>query len=66
LDIPVLIQHAEGDEQVPVSGSRGLDALLRHPASRLDVSAGGDHRSVQHDVDAQARALAWLRVVLAR
>jgi uncharacterized protein len=63
LDIPVLIQHAEGDEQVPVAGSRAL--ALRHPRSRLDVFPGGDHRSVQHDPAAQARALAWLSEALA-
>jgi uncharacterized protein len=59
LDVPVLIQHAERDERVPVAGSRALS--LRHPASRLDVFPGGDHRSVQHDPAAQAAALAWLR-----
>jgi pimeloyl-ACP methyl ester carboxylesterase len=61
LELPVLIQHAEGDEQVPVSGSRALAALLRHPASRLRVTPGGDHRSVQHDPRARAAAVAWLR-----
>jgi pimeloyl-ACP methyl ester carboxylesterase len=64
LTVPVLIQHAEGDEEVPVAGSRELAARLRHPASRLDVSPGGDHRSVQHDPRAQAAALEWLRDVL--
>jgi uncharacterized protein len=61
LELPVLIQHAEGDEQVPVAGSRTLATRLRHPASRLDVFPGGDHRSVQHDPAAQAAALTWLR-----
>jgi pimeloyl-ACP methyl ester carboxylesterase len=61
LEVPVLIQHAAADEQVPVAGSRALAAAFRHPASRLDVSPGGDHRSVQHDPVAQAAALAWLR-----
>jgi pimeloyl-ACP methyl ester carboxylesterase len=65
LDVPVLIQHAEGDEQVPVAGSRALAGGFRHPASRLEVTPGGDHRSVQHDAAAQARALDWLRGVLA-
>jgi uncharacterized protein len=65
LDVPVLIQHAEGDERVPVAGSRALAAGLRHPASRVDVRPGGDHRSVQHDAAAQAAALDWLRAVLA-
>jgi uncharacterized protein len=63
LDVPILIQHAEGDEQVPVAGSRALAAGLRHPASRLDVLPGGDHRSVQHDAAAQSAALDWLRAV---
>jgi pimeloyl-ACP methyl ester carboxylesterase len=66
LDVPVLIQHAEGDERVPVAGSRALAERFRHPASRLDVTPGGDHRSVQHDAAAQARALEWLRGVMAR
>jgi uncharacterized protein len=65
LEQPVLIQHAEGDDRVPVAGSRALEPLLRHPASRLDVSAGGDHGSVQHDPGAQAAALGWLRAALA-
>jgi pimeloyl-ACP methyl ester carboxylesterase len=64
LERPVLIQHAEGDERVPVSGSRALAPLLRHPASRLDVFPNGDHRSVQHDRAAQAAALDWLRGAL--
>jgi uncharacterized protein len=64
LELPVLIQHAEGDERVPVAGSRALARLLRHPASRLDVTPGGDHRSVQHDPAAQAAALAWLEEAL--
>ena len=64
LEIPVLIQHAEADEEVPVAGSRALAGRLRHPASRLDVTPGGDHRSVQHDPAAQRAALDWLRDVL--
>ena len=61
LRVPVLIQHAEGDEEVPVAGSRALARRFRHPASRLEAWPGGDHRSVQHAADAQASALAWLR-----
>jgi pimeloyl-ACP methyl ester carboxylesterase len=64
LELPVLIQHAEGDEDVPLAGSREVAARLRHPASRLRVMPGGDHRSVQHDLRAQAAALAWLRDVM--
>jgi pimeloyl-ACP methyl ester carboxylesterase len=61
LELPVLIQHAELDEEVPVAGSRALASRLHHPASRLQVMLGGDHRSVQHDPSAQRRALSWLR-----
>src|ERR671917_1568433 len=43
LDVPILIQHAEGDERVPVAGSRALEARLGHPASRVRVLPGGDH-----------------------
>ncbi len=64
LEIPVLIQHAEADEEVPVADSRALAPRLRHPASRLDVTPGGDHRSVQHDPAAQRAALDWLGDVL--
>jgi pimeloyl-ACP methyl ester carboxylesterase len=64
LDVPILLQHAERDERVPVAGSRALAAGMRHPASRLDVLPGGDHHSVQHDAAAQAAALDWLRAVL--
>jgi uncharacterized protein len=65
LELPLLIQHAAGDERVPVAGSRALAAHLRHPASRVDVAPGGDHRSVQHDPAAQAAALKWLRKAMA-
>jgi uncharacterized protein len=64
LRAPVLIQHAEGDEEVPVAGSRELAARFAHPASRLETFADGDHRSVQHSASAQASALAWLRAQL--
>jgi uncharacterized protein len=43
----LLLQHAEGDETVPVARSRELHAAA--PGSRLVVLPGGTHRSVQHD-----------------
>jgi fermentation-respiration switch protein FrsA (DUF1100 family) len=49
LDVPLLLLHAEADEQVPVESSRELAALARHPDSRLIVTRGGHHRSIQHD-----------------
>jgi uncharacterized protein len=54
LDIPVLLLHAEGDEQVPVQQSRELATSLRSPLSRLIVLPGGHHRSIQHDAELQA------------
>jgi alpha-beta hydrolase superfamily lysophospholipase len=60
LDIPVLLLHAEGDEQVPVQHSRELEPHLAHPASRLIVVPGGHHRSIQHDEELQAVSLRFL------
>jgi pimeloyl-ACP methyl ester carboxylesterase len=54
----LLLQHAEGDESVPVAHSRALHAAA--PGSTLDVVPGGDHRSVQHDAGCQARAVAFV------
>jgi len=48
LDIPVLLLHAEGDEQVPVELSRELATVLSSPRSRLIALPGGHHRSIQH------------------
>jgi alpha-beta hydrolase superfamily lysophospholipase len=59
-DVPVLLLHAEGDEQVPVEHSRELAALMRSPGSRLIVVPGGHHRSVQHDPDLQAVSLRFI------
>jgi alpha-beta hydrolase superfamily lysophospholipase len=60
LELPVLLMHAEGDEQVPVDHSRMLAGHLRHPASRLVVVPGGHHRSIQHDEELQAVSLRFL------
>lgn len=60
LDVPVLLLHAEGDEQVPVEHSRELAALMRSPRSRLIAVPGGHHRSVQHDPDLQAVAVRFI------
>jgi uncharacterized protein len=61
LEAPVLLLHAEGDEQVPVEHSRELAALACSPRSRLIAVPGGHHRSVQHDPDLQAASLRFLR-----
>jgi len=60
LEIPVLLLHAEGDEQVPVEHSRELAALLRSPRSRLITLPGGHHRSIQHDAEMQAVSLRFI------
>ena len=60
LDIPVLLLHAEGDEQVPVEHSRALATRLRSPTSRLITVPGGHHRSIQHDDELQAVSLRFI------
>jgi uncharacterized protein len=65
LEIPVLLLHAAGDEQVPVEHSRELAKGLRSPASRLIVLPGGHHRSIQHDSEMQAVTVKFLERALA-
>jgi putative redox protein len=60
LEVPILLLHAEGDEQVPVEHSRELAQGFRHPASRLVTVPGGHHRSVQHDSELQALSLRFI------
>jgi uncharacterized protein len=65
IEAPVLLLHAEGDEQVPVEHSRELAALLRSPRSRLITLPGGHHRSIQHDPELQAFSLRFIQRALA-
>jgi pimeloyl-ACP methyl ester carboxylesterase len=58
LDVPLLLLHAEGDEVVPVELSRALHEAA--PSSKLVVTPGGHHRSVQHDAELQGVAVRWL------
>jgi pimeloyl-ACP methyl ester carboxylesterase len=60
IEAPVLLLHAEGDEQVPVEHSRELAPRLTHPTSRLIAVPGGHHRSIQHDEEMQAISLRFL------
>ena len=60
LDVPVLLLHAEGDEQVPVEHSRELASQLSSPRSRLITVPGGHHRSIQHDAEMQAVSLRFI------
>jgi fermentation-respiration switch protein FrsA (DUF1100 family) len=64
LEVPLLLMHAEGDEQVPVAHSRELARRARDPRSELLVVPGGHHRSVQHDAELQGHSLRWLRRVI--
>ena len=66
LEVPVLLLHAEGDEQVPVEQSRELAAVLRSPGSRLIALPGGHHRSIQHDAEMQAVSLRFIEQAFAR
>jgi uncharacterized protein len=54
----LMLQHAEGDEVVPVMRSRALHAAAE--GSRLIEVPGGHHRSVQHDPELQAAAVRFL------
>jgi pimeloyl-ACP methyl ester carboxylesterase len=60
LSVPLLLLHAEGDEQVPVQHSRELAARARAPGSRLIALPGGHHRSIQHDEELQAVSVRWI------
>lgn len=60
IEVPVLLLHARGDEQVPVQHSRELSALITAPGSRFIEVPGGHHRSIQHDDELQAFTLRFL------
>jgi fermentation-respiration switch protein FrsA (DUF1100 family) len=64
LPAPLLLLHAEGDEQVPVEHSRELAERTANPHSRLIAVPGGHHRSVQHDPELHAISLSWLERTL--
>ncbi len=65
LDVPVLLLHAEGDEQVPVEHSRELAGHFRAPGSRLIAVPGGHHRSIQHDDELHAVSLRFIEHAVA-
>jgi uncharacterized protein len=64
LTAPLLILHAEGDEQVPVQHSRELAGHFADQRSRLITVPGGHHRSVQHDPELQAVSLRFIEQAL--
>jgi len=65
LAVPLLLLHAEGDEQVPVQHSRELARNFASPASRLITVPGGHHRSIQHDPELQAASLRFIEQAIA-
>ncbi|MCW2986436.1 MAG: lysophospholipase [Conexibacter sp.] len=58
LTVPLLLLHAEGDEVVPADLSRALHAAA--PSSKLIITPGGHHRSIQHDPELQGVAVRFL------
>jgi pimeloyl-ACP methyl ester carboxylesterase len=59
--IPLMLMHAEGDEQVPYEHSVELHERSAAPLKRLVVVPGGHHRSVQHDAELQGESLRFIR-----
>jgi alpha-beta hydrolase superfamily lysophospholipase len=66
LEVPLLVLHAAGDEQVPVEHSRELAKHFRSDKSRLIVVPGGHHRSIQHDPALQAQTVKFILTALAQ
>jgi pimeloyl-ACP methyl ester carboxylesterase len=64
LEVPLLLLHAEGDEQVPIEHSRELAEIVTTPGSRLIAVPGGHHRSIQHDAELQAVSLRFIKRAL--
>ncbi len=60
---PLMLIHAQGDEQVPYQHSEELYARAGEP-KRLLLLEGGDHRSAQHDAEIQGESLRWLARVM--
>jgi uncharacterized protein len=56
---PLLLIHAEGDEEIPYEFSRELYEHAAEPR-KLILMPGGHHRSAQHDAELQGLALRWL------
>jgi uncharacterized protein len=64
LQAPLLLLHAEGDEQVPIEHSRELAQIVTAPGARLIAVPGGHHRSIQHDAELQAVSLRFIEQAL--
>jgi fermentation-respiration switch protein FrsA (DUF1100 family) len=62
---PLLLIHAEGDEQIPHGWSAELHGHAAEPRKLIQLP-GGHHRSAQHDADLQGLSLRWLGRALER
>jgi uncharacterized protein len=60
---PLLLVHAEGDEDIPHESSRELYERAPGPRKLIQLP-GGHHRSAQHDPELHGVALRWLERVL--
>ena len=60
LRTPMMLLHAEGDEQVPMQDSADLHNAGRMERKRLLVMPGGHHRSIQHDPELQGESLRFV------
>jgi len=56
---PLLLIHAQGDDQIPADWSEELHARASEPR-KLILLPGGHHRSAQHDTELHGIALRWL------
>jgi alpha-beta hydrolase superfamily lysophospholipase len=65
LRTPMLLLHAEGDEQVPVEHSVELHRVARMERKRLIALPGGHHRSIQHDAELQGESLRFVEKAFA-
>lgn len=62
--VPLLLIHAEGDEQVPYQHSVELHARAAAPLKRLVLAPGGHHRTAQHDAELQGESIRFIRRAL--
>jgi alpha-beta hydrolase superfamily lysophospholipase len=60
LRTPMLLLHAEGDEQIPVEHSVALHRAAGMERKRLIALPGGHHRSIQHDAELQGESLRFV------
>jgi fermentation-respiration switch protein FrsA (DUF1100 family) len=60
LDAPLMLLHAEGDDNIPVTHSIALHQAATMPGRRLIIPPGGHHRSIQHDAEMQGESLRFV------